>query len=99
MEENYRKMWLMEVKHGHEQCSHIIELEQVLDACEINNAQHLKHIMALEQLCRDMYTLAKAGGLDGRCTNPEGEDCHTPCDDCLYYSDPIHDRMEQLGLI
>ena len=78
MEESYRKMWLMEVKHGHEQCSHIIELEQ---------------------LCRDMYPLAKAGGLDGRCTNPEGEDCHTPCDDCLYYSEPIHDRMEQLGLL
>ena len=29
MEESYRKMWLMEVKHGHEQCSHIIELEQL----------------------------------------------------------------------
>ena len=29
MEENYRKMWLMEIKHGHEQCSRIIELEQL----------------------------------------------------------------------
>ena len=29
MEESYRKMWLMEVKHGHEQCSRIIELEQL----------------------------------------------------------------------
>ena len=54
---------------------------------------------ALRKLCRDMYPLAKAAGLDGRCTNPEGEDCHTPCDDCLYYSEPIHDRMETLGLL
>ena len=31
------------------------ELEQILDACAQNNAQHLKRIMALERLCRDMY--------------------------------------------
>ena len=29
MEESYRKMWLMEIEHGHEQCSRIIELEQL----------------------------------------------------------------------
>ena len=29
MEESYRKMWLTEVKHGHEQCSRIIELEEL----------------------------------------------------------------------
>ena len=37
------------------------ELEQVLDACEQNNAQHIKRIMALEQLCKDLYLVAREG--------------------------------------
>lgn len=31
--ESYRKMWLIEVEHGHEQCSRIIKLEHV--SCEM----------------------------------------------------------------
>ena len=75
------------------------ELEQVLDACEQNNAQHIKRIMALEQLCRDMYPFIDELGLDTVCGNPDGEDCQQPCDKCEYYIAPIRQCMEQLGLL
>ena len=33
----------------------VAQTEQVLDACEQNNAQHIRRIMELETLCRDMW--------------------------------------------
>ena len=54
---------------------------------------------ALRKLCRDMYPFINELGLDTVCGNPDGEDCQQPCDKCEYYTAPIKQRMEQLGLL